>query len=169
VRIFPEGTEEWLEPSGKVLRVVACCMLFSAIALFGFRLYQWQKYPKVEARVTSVRVVENKLSDSNQIVCGVEMTLDYFVGGHSYTSVTEPHSFSNCAPRQSYERQFVGKTIAVLVNPKAPGDIVPNPGWTVEFFLGSFVLTILGVVFLGASAISIHIGRKLIATGVRLR
>jgi hypothetical protein len=168
VRVCPEGTEEWLEPSGQVVRIIAICMLSAAIALFGFRLYQLQRYPKVEATITSIRVVENKSSDSNQPLCGVEMTLDYFLTGRSYTFVSEPHSFSNCAPRQSYERRFVGRTIAVLVDPRAPANIIPNPSWTIEFFLASFVLAILGVVFFGMSTIFIHVGRRLIATGTRL-
>jgi Protein of unknown function (DUF3592) len=162
MRIFPKGARDWLEPTGKAMITLACCML--AIAAGTFALKTWILYSWSRTDGTVVKShVERMTSDDGTITCSAVESVRYAVDGRDSFIENGGHTFtSDCASVQKAVANAPGQSRVVAYNKRAPGATYVNPGFTIEFYLVAFVLTCMAGAFAFAGWAGIRVGRWMV-------
>lgn len=106
-------------------------------------------WPKAEATVVESRIVEK-----SPTTFGAEITFRYRTGsGERTTTVTPGYETASREAMQSKIKEFArGSHHAVRFNPRSPDSLIFNADYTSDFFTLPLVLSLTGLILMGAGA-----------------
>jgi len=145
VRIFPEGAREWIAPVGQVFLIISAGILAIGLAAFAWKAWILERWPRADGVVLSARV--ERASSDDHTICSAVYSVRYSVRGKDFTTETGGHTFSgDCAGVEADAAAAPGRKVVTLYDEDNPRGAYVNPGLNTEFFLVSFILTIIAMV-----------------------
>jgi uncharacterized protein DUF3592 len=157
MRIFPEGVRQWIAPAGQTFLVISAGTLLIGLGAFAWKAWILERWPRAEGVVVSARV-ERESSDDDAICSGV-YSVRYSIRGRDFTTETGGHSFTNdCAGIEADVASALGRKVVTLYDEDSPSGAYVNPGLNTEFFLVSFILSIISLVFGGVGLTTWKLG-----------
>jgi hypothetical protein len=167
VRIFPEGTRDWVAPGGQALLFIAAGILLIGLGAFAWKEWILERWPRAEGAVVTARV--ERASDDGTTTCSAVYSVRYPVRGKDFTNETGGHSFTNdCTRIEADVTAAPGRKVAVLYDPDNPRGAYVNPGFNVEFFLVSFILSIMSFAFATVGLAAWKLGLWMDKRGIEL-
>jgi hypothetical protein len=168
LRIFLEGSEEWLEPLGKVFCILSAFALVVGAVWFVRQEYIWHRWP-----VTTAVVIDAKLTTSEGedgvTLCGAAYQMRYLVGGTAYTQNDDSHvKSSDCEGQKARVASARGTQVEVLYSPEDPNVSFMNPGYNLEFFFLPFWCLCFATAFTIAGIVSWRLGQYMTRHKVQL-
>jgi hypothetical protein len=168
MRIFPERTEEWLEPGGTAMQVIAIFALVIAFVAFGWRMYNLSTWHNAEGEIISAQLVHRHNNDG-QTLCSAAYKVRFLADGAPHVLSTEfSTATSDCSNWEQRVAQMPGTKETVLYNPANPDSAYVNGGKSAQFFIVAIVCGGLGLGFgIGGTALK-TIGRRMQKRGLAM-
>ena len=167
MRIFPERAREWGVPLGKGFLLIAAGMLLIGGGAFAWKAWMLERWPRAEGVVLSARVERSSIDD--QTTCSAVYSVQYSVRGKNFTTETGGHIFSgDCAGAEADAKAAPGHKVVTLYDEDNPRGAHVNPGFNMEFFLVSFILSILSLAFAAVGLATWKLGLWMDRRGIEL-
>jgi hypothetical protein len=168
MRIFPEGTGDWLAPAGQALVIIAGCILAVAVGASLFKTWILYSWPRTTGVVVSSRL-ETSRSDDGTVLCSAVYSVQYSVNGKDAVARQGGHTFTDrCDKIKAEVETALGQHRTVTYNRLAPGSVYVEPGFNLEFYLVAFILTCMAGGFAIFGWAGIGVGRWLQRKGLEL-
>ncbi|HXM69308.1 MAG TPA: DUF3592 domain-containing protein [Candidatus Acidoferrum sp.] len=167
MRIFPEGVREWVVPGGKVFLLIAAGILLIGVGAFAWKAWILERWPRAEGAVVSARV--ERASSDDQTICSAVYSVRYSVRGTDFTTETGGHTFSgDCVGVEADAAAAPGRKVVTLYDEDNPRGAYVDPGFNTEFFLVSFILTIMSLAFAMVGLATWKLGSWMDKRGIEL-
>ena len=167
MKIFPEGTEKWIQPTGITMFVLGCIWLIVALIAFPWRSSQWKHWPRTQGKVVQARVTRGT-NEEGTVLCGVELTVQYSANnGQRQLQHESTSKSSNCSWWEDEAKRAIGQTREVVYDPGNSHNSHLTDD-RLSFFVMPFVSAVIGVVFVFGGYLSWLMGRGIIRRGIKL-
>jgi len=167
MRIFPEGAREWIVPTGKTFLCISAGMLLIGLGAFAWKAWMLERWPRADGVVVSARV--ERANSDDHTICSAIYSVRYSVRGQDFTTETGGHTFSgDCARVEADTTAAGGRKVVTLYDEDNPRGAYVDPGFNTEFFLVSFILSIMSLAFAMVGLATWKLGSWMDKRGIEL-
>lgn len=146
MRIFLEGSEQWLAPMGKAFCILSAFALIVGTVWLARQEYVLHSWPTTKGVIADSQLVTT--DGDNGVLCSATYQVAYAVGAKQFTTQQIEHtSTSDCAAWQAKVASAKGKLRNVLYDPADPKTAYFDAGFNSDFLLEPFWCFCFSVLF----------------------